>query len=205
MDDQTLTHIFDPFFTTKETGRGLGLAAVQGIIRGHHGALTVHSEPEVGARFQVLLPNSHDQTIPAEIVEESQDESSKSLILVVDDEADVRSAISDALTFLGHQILLAENGEEALTLYQNHAPEIDLILLDITMPVLSGKETLTILEKRQLAVPVILMSGYEEQKQEGSQQSKNVVGFLKKPFRIDRMMNTINSALTPSSNLKTSV
>jgi CheY-like chemotaxis protein len=181
----------------------LGLAAVQGIIRGHRGALLVHSELNAGTRFDVLLPASKDQVVPLINQESPTVERTEAFILIVDDEDDVRVAISDALTFLGYRILMAENGQEALAKYQQYGKEIGLILLDITMPVLSGMETLSLLEQNQLASPVIFMSGYEEKRLDAFKQSEQVVGFLKKPFRLEILMRTIKSAFRQGTAVET--
>jgi CheY-like chemotaxis protein len=195
MEEKTLARIFDPFFTTKETGRGLGLAAVQGIIRGHRGALKVFSEPERGTRFQVLFPVSRSQT-PADNLPVIQTAgSADNLILVVDDEEAIREAVYEALTFFGYRVLLAENGQAAVHLCETHPEEINLILLDMTMPVLSGSETLAMIRRKGISLPVVMMSGYDEDELDPNQDRSNVVGFLKKPFKIERLMDKIGPAL----------
>jgi CheY-like chemotaxis protein len=195
MDSFTLARIFDPFFTTKETGRGLGLAAVQGIIRGHHGALRVKSVPGSGTTFQVLLPISLAKPVATAVDSPADTDSGNRLILVVDDDRAIRNAINDILNYHGYQVLIAENGLEAVKLCEKYAEEISLILLDMTMPVLSGIETIHKLQEYKLPIPVLLMSGYDEKEIDPQNRPANLIGYLKKPFRVENLMGAIGVAL----------
>jgi CheY-like chemotaxis protein len=118
------------------------------------------------------------------------------LILIVDDEEAIRMATSDILTHLGYHVLIAQNGNEAVDYCRQYAGEISLILLDMTMPVLSGLETLTALHQQTFIYPVVLMSGYDQQEFNAIDQPANVVGFLKKPFRVEMLVDAVVSALT---------
>ena len=141
MTQETIDRIFDPFFTTKFTGRGLGLAAVLGIVRGHKGAIKVYSTVGQGTTFKVLFPASDHQALkptPQVVTERSvQGET----VLVVDDEQIVRRSAKAMLERYGYSVVVAENGKEAVELYRVLADKIDLVLLDMTMPVMGGEET----------------------------------------------------------------
>jgi DNA-binding NtrC family response regulator len=168
---------------------------VQGIIRGHRGVMRVNSKPNKGTSFEVLFPVSPPRAKPVTAATRAAASSDNYLILVVDDEEGIREAACDILTHHGFQVLSVENGEKAIALCQKHIDEISLILLDMTMPTLSGMETLKILQQQQLNLPVVLMSGYDEQTIDSFKPPTNVVGFLKKPFRMEKLVDTINAAL----------
>ncbi len=144
MDAVTLSRIFDPFFTTKFTGRGLGLAAVLGIVRGHMGALHVDTAPGKGSSFKVLFPVSEGQ--PARLEPSGPSDrilKGRRYILVIDDEDAVRQTAKSALESYGYKVIVAANGKEGVNLFRELSHAIDAVLLDVTMPVMGGEEALT--------------------------------------------------------------
>lgn len=183
MDAQIRARIFEPFFTTKFTGRGLGLAAVLGIVRGHHGALTLSSAPGEGSTFKVLFPDAETPVVP------NQPSGSPlstwrghGTILVVDDEAEVRATVRRMLERWGFHVLVAEDGHVALEVFAAHASEIVCVVLDLTMPHLSGSETFRQLRQMSPQVRVLLMSGYTEQEVSHLFAGDGLGAFLQKPF-----------------------
>jgi CheY-like chemotaxis protein len=193
MDESTQSRIFDPFFTTKMMGRGLGLSAVLGIVRGHHGAIKITSLPGGGSTFRVLLPASKT---PAEKLRPAMApaERGTGTVLVVDDEPAIRSLAQTALERLGYSVLVASNGREALDAMEEH-PDIKVVLLDLTMPVLSGEATLQEMRKRFGAIPVVLCSGYNELESARRVSSSYVSSFLQKPFTPSQVASRITEAV----------
>jgi len=188
MDDQTLSHIFEPFFTTKFTGRGLGLAAVVGIIRGHGGTLYIETTRGEGTTFRILLPIT--ERAPLTVTDDSQDTEvmGSATVLVVDDEEAVRQAVTSILDSAGYLVLLASNGLEALEMFLEASDHIDLVLLDMTMPVMDGEETLLALRAVDPDVRVLLTSGYMEADTLGRFGDVGQVDFIQKPYQPASLM-----------------
>ncbi len=193
MNEETLARIFDPFFTTKFTGRGLGLAAVLGIVRGHRGAIRVHSHPGMGTTFKVFFPVTKGQAIPRRTVPVF-DFRGTATVLVVDDEAVVQRLASTTLERYGYEVLLASNGKEALDIVGSAGNRISLVLLDMTMPVMSGEETLAKLRTLCPSVKVIASSGYNEI-EALRRFGTGISAFLQKPYRATQLVEKVKLTL----------
>jgi PAS domain S-box-containing protein len=195
MDSETLNRIFEPFFTTKFTGRGLGLSAIMGIVRGHRGALRVYSEVGHGTTFKVLLPA---QEVTAEaLVPHGLDASwmGSGLILVVDDDETVRAVAQQALELKGFKVLDAHDGRVAVDLVRQHGREIRLVLLDMTMPHMGGEAAFREMRLLQPEIRVILSSGYNEVEAMSRFMGKGLKGFIQKPYGPRELLGRIQEVL----------
>jgi len=188
MDHDTLSRIFDPFFTTKFKGRGLGMAAVLGIVRGHLGAIRIESREREGTRVSVLFPErERDQTMTP------GPSATRGTILVVDDDAGVRAVAQRALTSAGYHVITATNGTEGLALLERGKSDVSLALIDVTMPEMSGFELVRELRKRGLTTPVVLSSGYELEAARAREAGSS--GVLAKPYDVAELLRAIERVL----------
>jgi PAS domain S-box-containing protein len=198
MTPETIEKIFDPFFTTKFTGRGLGLAAVLGIVRGHRGAIKVYSTPGTGTTFKILLPAAGQHVFKAEETPIAPATAHGETVLVVDDEQIVRRTVQTMLERHGYSVVLAENGREAVELYRVLADKIALILLDMTMPLMGGEETFRELQTIRPDVRVVLSSGYNEVEAVRRFTGKGLAGFIQKPYSAIALTGKVRSVLAES-------
>lgn len=194
MDEETKARMFEPFFSTKFTGRGLGLSAVLGIVRGHKGLIQVFSNPGTGTTVRVLLPASDGAIVKPEPAP-ARSLRGSGIVLVVDDEPSVRSAARFALERYGYTVLLAANGREAVDLFRMQKEFVSLVLLDMTMPVMSGEETLRQLKLLRPEVPVILSSGYTQMEASRRFAGKGLSGFIQKPYTAAKLADALKTAL----------
>lgn len=195
IDAEQRARIFEPFFSTKSTGRGLGLAAVLGIVRGHRGTIRVESEPGRGAVFQVLLPGCDSPAASRQEQDAPKPSSVGGTILVVDDEQAVRTVAQIILEDSGFSVLLAHDGKEGVEVFRQHAEEIQAVLLDMTMPYMDGRAVLSAIRGICPDARVLLSSGYGEQQTVGDLTWDRITQFIQKPYRADQLLAKLQQIL----------
>ncbi|HVX66698.1 MAG TPA: ATP-binding protein [Bryobacteraceae bacterium] len=195
IDPALKAKIFDPFFTTKFMGRGLGLAAVSGIVRGHKGAINVTTMPGKGTCFTVLFPAAPGAAVERAASDLTAADRGTGTILVVDDEEVVREMARNALGHHGFDVLAAASGVEAIDIFKRHPGEIALVVLDLSMPGLGGEEVLPQLRRIRPSVKVIVSSGYSEPESMALFRGQRVSGFIQKPYTSSRLAQRVKAAL----------
>jgi signal transduction histidine kinase/CheY-like chemotaxis protein len=192
-----IARVFEPFFTSKASGRGLGLAAVLGIVRAHGGVIQLETELGEGTTFRVLLPASlRAVSQPAPVSERSQASGGSGTILVVDDEEAVIEIAQEILERAGFRVFTAASGREAVDLLQTHGADIDAVVLDLMMPEMGGAETFDALRSIRPELPILVVSGYDKEMASEHFVGRGIAGFLYKPYEPDELVERVRNAVS---------
>jgi len=196
MSQEVMTRIFDPFFTTKATGRGLGLSAMLGILRGHGAGLNIISEVTQGSTFRICFPASQEGLVtPVPLREAASAPRLQGRVLLVDDEDLILQTIGSALKALGLEVLTARDGLEALERFRE-SPRPDLVLMDLTMPRMDGREAFQVMHSLDPSVPVVLSSGFTEQDSIQTMSGHNPAAFIQKPYQVKVLRQLLQRVLS---------
>ncbi|MFC1834275.1 PAS domain S-box protein [Thermodesulfobacteriota bacterium] len=200
MNKEVKERLFEPFFTTKEDGKGtgLGLSMVYATVKSHDGHVKVYSEPGHGTAFSVLLPVKAERATIMRKKTKKQVISGDGTILLVDDEEMVRLVLSDMLKELGFNVLVACDGAEGVSVYRENCNDIDLVILDMIMPKLNGREAFKEMKKINPGVKAILSTGYSQEYAVGDDTVDGIVGFVQKPYNLDQLSEALSEALVRS-------
>jgi CheY-like chemotaxis protein len=191
MTSEVKARIFDPFFTTKFAGRGLGLAAVMGIVRAHGGSVDVDTMPGWGSTIRVALPAAADSVLQTLDSDAKPDVMLRATVLVIDDDESVRSVAQAALKQAGIRVLLAPSGREGIRIFAETRNEIDVVVLNVTMPDLGGPEVLQALRLLRPGVPVIVSSGHPQSEIQRYFVEEKPSAVLSKPYKPATLAATI--------------
>jgi len=194
LEDDTQKRIFDPFFTTKANGRGLGLAAMLGIVHQHGGGIRVRSSPSTGSRFQILFPASGEPVEQAPEVS-ARNLTGRGLVLVVDDDEYVLEAVRHSLESYGYSAIVAESGERAVEIFRERQAEIDMVVLDLIMGGMDGGETFEVLRNIRPDVRVLLSTGYDTTKATRRVATDSLAGVLRKPYLPEQLAAEVKRLL----------
>ena len=195
MNTETIEHIFEPFFTTKEVGKGtgLGLASVYGTIKEHQGDIKVYSEPGIGTTFKLYFPLVAKQSYAD--AQKLEFPKSSGGILLVDDESLIREMGQALLEEHGYHVFLAEDGQQALDLYKRERDNISLVIMDVVMPVMGGKEALIQLTDAYPDIRILISSGFNQIGSKDSFIKKGAIGFIQKPYRSQELYKAVEDAM----------
>ena len=197
MDRRTLEHIFEPFYTTKEVGKGtgLGLAMVYGIVKNHEGYITCISEPDKGTSFKIYLPATGSFTQTSELETPKKLQGGTETILLVDDEEPIRKPGEELLARFGYTLLTAADGKSALRLYRQEKDRIDLVILDLIMPGVSGRRCLEKLLEINPAAKIIIASGYSSDGSTEETLKAGASSFIRKPYKMRQILEKVREVL----------
>lgn len=193
MSEDTMSKIFDPFFTTKFPGRGLGLAAVHGIIRAHKGAIKVFSKKGEGTTIKLLFPVL--KSLQEQKLIKSNIQTKGKTILIIDDAEDICTIVNNILQRVGFRVISAPDGLQGLKLFREYTEDISLVILDMTMPVMDGKKTFQELKLIKSDIPVIVTSGYNEEQAIKTMGVSNIAGFIQKPYKSNNLVKLIKKVI----------
>lgn len=196
MDKETINRIFEPFFTTKFTGRGLGMAAVLGIVKSHRGCISIKSKPGKGTTFRLFFPPCDLSVTPSSVEKiKNNQEAISGLVLLADDEAAIRAVGKRIIEKMGLSVITASDGEEAVRLFTENRDKVDLAIVDLTMPKMDGAEVFAEIRKKEPDLPIMIISGYTEYEIRSQFAGKTVSGFIQKPFSTREFMEKVGDAL----------
>jgi CheY-like chemotaxis protein len=200
MSEETKARVFDPFFTTKFTGRGMGLAVVQGLVRDHGGGILLASAPGEGTLFEIFLPclNQTTRTGP-DILARAAGEPlrpASATVLIVEDEIILRNSLSRILRIRGHAVLEAGDGTTAIDLIRAHTGDLDAMLLDVTLPGISSREVFEEARHRRPDLKIILTSAYSREAKNVSFAGLRIGHFIRKPFQLEDLLDLLKDDLT---------